>query len=75
MSGRPKQTPHATALDALGAFETTVRTYAHYPSESFRSERLEEVAAAKAWLRSLPTEHLSRGSATGEGTGIGGPTT
>lgn len=71
MSGRPEQ----TVLDALGAFERVVSAYPDYPSESFRRERLDEIAAARDWLRSIPTRHLTRGSATGEGTGIGGPTT
>ena len=43
-------------MDALGAFERVVSTYPDYPSESFRRERLDEIAAARDWLRSIPTD-------------------
>ncbi len=66
--------PRQTTRDALGAFESIVRKYRHYPSESFRRTRLDEIAAAKAWLRTIPTTDTSPVTDTGEGTGIGGPT-
>lgn len=61
------QSPKDTAFDALGAFEQTVRTYQYYPDEAFRRERLDEIAAAKAWLRTVPTD-----TSPLDGPGVGG---